>query len=542
MALVDQYGKAFARTALSAQQTADVGYLRQKRLTPFSGSFSPARLRAVLAAADQGNLVEQHRLFAHMEDADAHLSAEMNKRRLALLKIDWDIVPPRNASAREKKDAAWLKEVLSDAVDPIEDLILALMDGPGHGFAACELAWSRQDDQWLPAFHPRPQEWFQISPAAELRLSDGSAAGAELWPFGWVLHTHGKAKTGYLSRLGLYRALLWPFLYKNYAISDLAEYLEAYGLPLIVGKFPTGAGEEQKSSLLQAVIDLGHDARAIMPAEMAIEVQKVTASGDGGSHLDFVDWCDRAQSKLIVGQTMSAEARSTGIGSGNADLHREVRHDILAADARQIAATLTRDLCYPLLALNRGLQGLSRCPRFVFDTSEAEDLQMMSQALPVLVGVGLQIPVSWAHEKMRIPQPSENEAVLGIARPSMVLPPESRPDHTAAPAASPSDAPAASPVATVAAASLARATADDPTPVTALARQLSREAEPAWQAVIDHLATMSQAAGSLPELRQMILAAYDGLPRADLVQALAKGLAVAALSGVADVQDETAGV
>lgn len=539
MALVDQTGKPFARTALTAQQTADIGHLQKKRLTPFSGSFSPARLRAALAAADQGHLIEQHRLFAHMEDADAHLSAEMNKRRLALLTIDWDIVPPRNASAREKKDAAWLKEVLSDAVDPIEDLILALMDGPGHGFSACELGWSRQDGVWLPAFHPRPQEWFLISKEGELRLSNGQADGETLWPFGWVLHTHGKAKTGYFSRLGLYRALLWPFLYKHYAISDLAEYLESYGLPLIIGKFPTGASDEQKRSLLQAVVDLGHDARAIMPAEMAIEVQKVTASGDGGSHLDLVDWCERAQSKLIVGQTMSAEARSSGLGSANADLHREVRHDILSADARQIGATLTRDLCYPLLALNRGLQGMSRCPRFVFDTSEAEDLQMMSLALPALVGVGMQVPLHWAHEKMRIPLPDENEAVLGIARPAMVLPPESRPDPAAAPAGAGANVPAdAPPVAAIAAASLAPEPVDDPTPVTALARQLNREAEPAWQAIIEQLAVMSRTAGSLPELRQMILAAYDGLPRDDLVQALAKGLAVSALAGVSDVQDE----
>ncbi len=61
-----------------------------------------------------------------------------------------------------------------------------------------------------------------------------------LRPFGWISHT-GKAKSGYLSRTGLIRVLAWPYLFKNYSVRDLAEFLEIYGLPLRVGKYPDGA-------------------------------------------------------------------------------------------------------------------------------------------------------------------------------------------------------------------------------------------------------------------------------------------------------------
>ncbi|WIK47284.1 DUF935 domain-containing protein [Pseudomonas aeruginosa] len=37
-------------------------------------------------------------------------------------------------------------------------------------------------------------------------------------------------------------------------------------------------------------------------------------------------------------------------------MHNEVRHDLLASDARQLAATLSRDLLWPLLVLNRPWQ------------------------------------------------------------------------------------------------------------------------------------------------------------------------------------------
>lgn len=161
--------------------------------------------------------------------------------------LDWDIVPPRNASAKEKADAAWLKEVLTDAVDPFEDMQLALMDGVGHGFGAVELEWRQEGREWLPAFQPQPQEWFRLDRTRrELRLADASAEGAPLRSFGWMLHTHGKAKTGYLGRMGLYRALVWPFIYKAYALGDFAEFLETYGLPMVLGKYYQGASADAR--------------------------------------------------------------------------------------------------------------------------------------------------------------------------------------------------------------------------------------------------------------------------------------------------------
>ncbi|WP_308197178.1 phage portal protein family protein, partial [Achromobacter xylosoxidans] len=39
-------------------------------------------------------------------------------------------------------------------------------------------------------------------------------------------------RSGYIARTGLFRVLAWPWLFKNFAVRDLAEFLEIYGLPL----------------------------------------------------------------------------------------------------------------------------------------------------------------------------------------------------------------------------------------------------------------------------------------------------------------------
>jgi phage gp29-like protein len=49
-----------------------------------------------------------------------------------------------------------------------------------------------------------------------------------------------------ISLAGLHRVLSWSFLFKNYGIRDVMEFLETYGLPSKIGKYPSGATEKEK--------------------------------------------------------------------------------------------------------------------------------------------------------------------------------------------------------------------------------------------------------------------------------------------------------
>lgn len=163
--LVDEFGRPIDVGALKEPQTSRIATLNNQYLTNHLDGLTPARLAAAMRDADNGNLIAQHRIFSDMEERDAHLFAEMSKRKNALLGLDWTIEPPRNATPTEKQHAEWLTEILTDMPDPIEDLILALMDAVGHGFASVEIEWRVSGPEWLPTFHPRPQEWFQLDQA-----------------------------------------------------------------------------------------------------------------------------------------------------------------------------------------------------------------------------------------------------------------------------------------------------------------------------------------------------------------------------------------
>ena len=539
MAIIDQYGNPIDTGTLREPQTARVATLAHTMIQSQLDGLTPSRAARILRAADEGDILAQHQLFDDMYDRDAHLRCEFDKRAGAVLGLDWSVEPPTDATAAEKKAASEVESLLRDAVDDLEGVITAMMDGVGHGFAPIELEWQRLGADWLPRFHPRPQTWFRLSQdRRRLTLNDGSPDGAAPTPMGWIMHEHTKAKTGYLGRMGLHRVLVWPFLYKAYSVGDFAEFLETYGLPIIVGKYMQGASNEEKSSLMRAVTALGHDARAIMPDGMSLEIQSVTGSSSANHHLAMVQWADSAQSKAILGQVLSAEARATGMGSGVADLHAEVRSDILAADSRQIEGTLTRDLVYPLLVLNGAkIDSYRRCPRFRFDRGQAEDMAAYAEALPVFAAHGARIPLNWVHEKLRIPEAAGDEPVFAAPAPAAPVLPATLEQTTPSPAALGAASPWRPHFAALSALAGAAPGGAAPDPADLVTPTLARQAEPhilQWQADIE---AMLAEATSLEEFREQLLARYSSLSTTDLVSVLAHALVAIDLAGRSEVQD-----
>lgn len=396
-----------------------LGYLKQHFAEHPSSGLTPARLASILQDAERGYLVPQAELAEDIEEKDAHVYSELQKRKLALLNLSGRVLPPRNASEAEKRDAEQVQELLDELPD-FDDLILDMADAILKSYSHIELEWQRLGNDWLVVQgHYRPQSWFQLNPEdrTQLRLRDGSYEGAPLQPFGWISHVH-RARSGYPGRNGLARILAWPYLFKNYSVRDLAEFLEIYGLPLRLGKYPNGASDKEKSTLLNAVMSIGHNAGGIIPKGMEIDFMEA-AKGGADPFEAMMAWCERSQSKAILGGTLTSQADGKTSTNALGNVHNEVRQELRDSDLRQIAGTLTRDLIFPLWMLNCKTAGdPRRAPRFQFDTAEPEDMAHYSQHLPNLVDLGMRVPVSWAHEKLQIPEPEADEPVLGRAQPA----------------------------------------------------------------------------------------------------------------------------
>ncbi|MCX8962146.1 DUF935 domain-containing protein [Erwinia psidii] len=414
MAILDQYGRPLQRETLKTPQTARTVAMARTWATHPSRGLSIGRLPLILEAAERGDLTAQADLFEDMIERDGHIFSEMAKRKNALLTLDWSIEPPDNATAQEKSHADMVADWIKN-IPNLEDVTLNAAEAIGHGFAAQEIEkWTLEDKVWLPEkIELRPHRWFNTLPdkGNQLRLCDGSSEGAELQAFGWLVHCHN-AKSGWIAQSGLYRVLVWPYLFKNYSLRDMAEFLEIYGLPARIGKLPTGSSDSEEERLMQALQMLGHNASGIISGGTEIEF-KSAADGQSDPFMAMIDWAERTESKVILGGTLTSQADGKSSTNALGNVHNEVRHDLLTADARQLEGFYAGTIRM-LLAINGHDVSPRRQPKLKFDTAELEDIQGFSEGVSNLVArAGLtSIPASWVHKKLGIPQPREDEPVL----------------------------------------------------------------------------------------------------------------------------------
>lgn len=411
--LLDHTGQPFKKRDLGTPQTADMRMLHQTFGDHPAKGLTPQKLSRLLVEAEQGDWTSQCELFRDMEERNGHLFSEIGKRKGALISVGWEVQPPRNATPEEEKLTEQVREALY-LLPNFEQVLRDLLDAVGKGFSAVEMTWDVVDGKLLPVtFEHAPQEWFQMDRETrrQFRLRSTAAPdGIDLRPLNWIVHQY-RAMSGYLSASALYRVLTWPFVFSAFSLRDFAEFLEIHGLPIRIGKYPSMSTEKEKGTLLRAVTEMGHRAAGIMPDQMVFELHEA-ANASGDPFTAMIDWAERTISKAILGGTLTSQADGKSSTNALGNVHNEVRHDLLEADGRQLASTLLTQLIAPIVHQNFGRVPVNRLPFIQFDTKPKEDVAVWSDALPKLVGVGIQVPEGWAREKLNIPEPKKGEAVL----------------------------------------------------------------------------------------------------------------------------------
>jgi len=413
-----------------------------------SVGLTPERLSGILRQAEFGDPFLYLELAEEMEEKDLHYLGVLGTRKEAVAQLEM-LVRPASAAREDVRLAAMVSDFLLHGTLGLDSALFDVLDAIGKGFSAAEIIWDTSGREWIPTqIKWRDPRWFLFDwisgeqllvrtlssegpaipnapenggqhlsrlmyPGTARRLSDLSAGlqpmTAPLPPFKFVLH-FAKAKAGLPIRGGIARAAGWAYLFKNYVLKDWVTFAEVYGQPLRLGKYGPGATDADKSTLLRAVANIGTDAAAIIPDSMVIEFTQARAAGSADLYERFCEYIDRQLSKAILGQTLTTEMPRAGGSRAAAQVHDAVRRDILNADARRLAATLTRDLIKPIVDLNAGPQ--QRYPRLQFALPDDTDTKAFADTIVELADRGLRIGQKTVLERLGLPEPASDEALL----------------------------------------------------------------------------------------------------------------------------------
>lgn len=497
---------------------------------------TPVTLAAVLRAADMGDPMRYLELAELIEERDLHYLAVLGTRKRSVCQIDITV----EAASDDAEDVAkadlvreWLRR------DDLQEEVFDILDCVGKGYSFTAIDWDRSSGQfWPKRLLRRDPRDFRFSPHDLTTPMEISASGLlqPLEPYRYI-YAAMPAKSGLPLRSGLARVAAWAWMFKAYTQRDWAIFTQTYGQPLRVGKYRDGATEEDKETLYQAVANIAGDCAGIIPASMVIEFVESSSKGATAElYRQRADWLDQQISKAVLGQTATTDAIAGGHAVGQE--HRQVQQDIERADARALAAILNRDLIRPWMDLEYGPQ--QRYPRLIIARPEREDLVALTQALGILVPLGLRVDQAEVRDRFGLAEPDAKAEILRV--PPAAAPPvdtseqDRKIKRVLDEVKRGEGVLGATPALNAQGASTGKKSGGDP--VEDLTDRLGQEATPEIGKMIGQIEAMLAAAGSLDEFREMLLAGFGKIDAGQLAEIMAMGMIASHAAGRLAVEED----
>lgn len=359
-------------------------------------------------------------------DRDSHAGAVLQTRYLAVMGKDWSIVPARSVRKAGRPAATSQEQFVADFVTRVlegcnfDQARAELLQAILYGYYAVEVLWEARPDgrigiKKLLGKHPRR---FVFTPERELRLlTPRSVIDGEPVPERkFVVFTFGDSDNPYGKGLG--RRLWWPVWFKKNGIKFWMIFLDKFGMPTTVGKYPTGASKEEQDKLLAAIDAIQTDTGIKIPDTMSIEFIEAARAGTV-THEALCEYMDRQISKTVLGQTASTEGTPGKLGNETAQ--DAVRQDILKADADLLDAVLNETLIRWIVDYN--FAGVTDYPKIVTHAAARPDLKERIEIDSRLAAdIGLPMGRQYFYETYGIPEPAEGEEPVKPAPKTPALP------------------------------------------------------------------------------------------------------------------------
>ncbi len=339
-------------------------------------------------------------------DRDAHSGSVLQTRYLSIAGETWE-VNPGDDSPKGKEIAEFVTTALNNC--NLLQAVQELLQGILYGFYVGEIMWQEQDKAILPSKilvkHPRR---FSFTSERELRLlTKTQPRDGEVVPDRkFIVFSYGSTDNPYGKGLG--QRLWWPLWFKKHGIKFWLIFLEKFGMPTVIGKYPVGAKEEEKKTLLEAAEAVHSETGVAIPDGMMLELLEASRGGKV-TYESLCEYFDLQSSKAVLGQTLTTEVKGGSLAASKT--HNEVRQDIKDADAGLMAGCLNGTLVKWMVDYN--FSDVKAYPVFRYITQKEQVLKEKAERDEILVtNVGVQVDDDYWYDTYNLPRPKGGAKVI----------------------------------------------------------------------------------------------------------------------------------
>jgi phage gp29-like protein len=391
-------------------------WIPQKRITRFDVRAMPSeiastldvdRMADIIRGAQNGNITDLMALYRDIILTHSHLQGRFSERKEAVVGDSLNIQPFDKKSPTDVV-AAKVIDTQIGTLASWETACLHLLDSALYPVAVVEKLFRRADVATIRAtlaaskgaasvtyeiadLIPVPHELLDFT-SGRLQIRDTDANGhptgtsRDIDPSRYIVHrAHTLSFPDNWG--GPMRSLVFWWLLGTMDREWWARFLDKYGMPFLVGKYDQA--DDASRSIMERAFSLATKLGGLVVSrETDIEIKQAAASDSAAAFETFHRVANEEMSKLILGQTLSSDAKGTGMGSGVADAQSEMRQDKRQSDSRRLGATFRFQLFEQILRYN-GLDG--RAPMAIWGSVSTSEITATAQWLMSLSQAGLRV-------------------------------------------------------------------------------------------------------------------------------------------------------
>ena len=381
--------------------------------------------------------------YQKMMRYDADIEGVLRSLQVSLAGMNWSVTSDDAKDQRLTEIAMKIKQTMRSA-PRLTDMFRYLHEAIWYGCAAVNIIYERTDEgfgiaEWRP-FH---SDTLAFDAYGNLAMRVGSAYyndGPNITDIGFDSRVHifsdNERKAICLHRsfsvapdfddpwvtdrqyrgFGARDVAWFMWLAKQEVLQDALTFAERYAVGIRIGFYPLG-NAEGRAVMENVLANLVNDNSVLLPKTgddklYDIEIKEPTSGGNLGTFMELLNWLSGKLKESIVGQNLSSESASTGMGSGVADLQGDTLSRISRFHADALADSLTREVIRPIAKMY-GATDAEASKLFFRFSEERIDIKDRLEAIRAYMDMGGTVLDNEVRDMLGLGDPKPGEAVLG---------------------------------------------------------------------------------------------------------------------------------
>lgn len=183
------------------------------------------------------------------------------------------------------------------------------------------------------------------------------------------------------------RALVFWWLFSTCDRDWWVRFLDRFGSPFLEGKY-SESDDRARYELQDAFSAATRLFGIVVSKDTELKMHQANSVGGGEAFLTFHKTANSEISKLIVGQTSSAEISSEGLGGSQGQAQAGVREDIRKFDAFCLSQMISTQVLAPLWRLNGWTSAI---PTVSFGAVSEEEADLTGDLVASLFTAGIEL-------------------------------------------------------------------------------------------------------------------------------------------------------